>query len=273
MNKPPAFQFYADDFIAGTITLTHAERGLYILALCLQWNQGGVSTDDLSHLAGSTPTARVLQKFEQGEDGLFRNKRLEAERKKQSDYRQAQSNNGKASAKARFNGGSTVVQPATQPDTQPNTNSPSPSPSPIINTHTSECPDAGIPTKAEVLTEADMRGVTRDSALSFFDHHDNNQLWVNQFGRLINWRAKLLTWASKDKTMPKPNAAPQKPAQSVFNLKTIIEAKTEQANALKARWAVETGLDTTWSSQEAKADYNKMRSEIKQLKQQLAAMA
>jgi hypothetical protein len=69
------------------------------------------------------------------------------------------------------------------------------------------------------------------------------------------------------------NAAPQKPAQSVFNLKTIIEAKQDQANALKARWAVETGLGVDWSSDQARADYRKIAGEIKQLKQQLAAMA
>ena len=34
MNKAPAFQFYADDFIGGTITMSHEERGLYVLALC-----------------------------------------------------------------------------------------------------------------------------------------------------------------------------------------------------------------------------------------------
>lgn len=97
-----------------------------------------------------------------------------------------------------------------------------------------------------------------------------------------NWRAYARRckgwWESDGRPMTPPkkgkaNAEPQKPAQSVFSLKTIIEAKQEAANGLKARWAVETGLDTQWSSEEAKADYQKLRGEIKKLKTQLASMA
>jgi uncharacterized protein YdaU (DUF1376 family) len=36
MNKPPAFQFYADDFLGGTIDLTTEEVGAYIRLLCFQ---------------------------------------------------------------------------------------------------------------------------------------------------------------------------------------------------------------------------------------------
>src|SRR6478752_824536 len=49
--KPPAFQFYADDFLGGTLTMTLEERGLYITLLCLQWSKGFVTEDDLSALA------------------------------------------------------------------------------------------------------------------------------------------------------------------------------------------------------------------------------
>ena len=139
--KPPAFQFYADDFLGGTITMSHAERGLYIQALCLQWTQGAIERDDLEALAGSVPVAKVAAKFAVGDDGKLRNARLESERQKQADYRQIQANKGKASAKARLNRGLTAVQPGTQPEVnrkatghpterQPEVNSPSPSPSP-----------------------------------------------------------------------------------------------------------------------------------------------
>ncbi len=50
MNKAPAFQFYADDFIGGTITMSHEERGLYVLALCIQWGQGSLAHDDIERL-------------------------------------------------------------------------------------------------------------------------------------------------------------------------------------------------------------------------------
>ena len=50
-----------------------------------------------------------------------------------------------------------------------------------------------------------MRGITKESAKSFFDHHQNNSLWVNQFNRLIDWRSKLVTWAANDRKIKTTN--------------------------------------------------------------------
>ncbi len=132
MSKPPAFQFYADDFLAGTFSMSNEERGLYITLLCRQWTQGHVTPDEVARL-GSTVVQpsinHVLTKFEPDEAGNLRNARLEGERAKQDAFRSKQSEKGKASAKARLNRGSTVVQPSGAPEGN------SPSPSPIsINT-------------------------------------------------------------------------------------------------------------------------------------------
>ena len=61
-----------------------------------------------------------------------------------------------------------------------------------------------IPTFEEVKQEADIRCIPEASAKVFFDHHQDNSLWLNQFGRLINWRSKLTTWSVNDR-QPKPN--------------------------------------------------------------------
>ncbi len=136
MNRSPAFQFYADDFLAGTFIMSNEEKGLYITLLCRQWTQGHVTEDEVAAL-GSTVVQpslnRVLAKFVKGEDGNLRNARLERERDKQKAFRVQQSEKGKASAKARLNHGSTTVQPRSNPvevRLQPEGNSPSPSPSP-----------------------------------------------------------------------------------------------------------------------------------------------
>jgi uncharacterized protein YdaU (DUF1376 family) len=133
MNKPPAFQFYADDFLSGTMNMTDAEVGLYIRLLCVQWSTGSIPNDDEEIRAYSKrglvePSLnRVKSKFEASPDGLLRNRRLEAERLKQTAYRDRQSEFGRRSAEARLN------QPSTnpQPTHQPKPNSPSPSPSPV----------------------------------------------------------------------------------------------------------------------------------------------
>lgn len=86
--------------------------------------------------------------------------------------------------------------------------SPSSSPSPaLVRTQVLADGDASIPTWAEVKAEADMRAVPEASAKSFFDHHQNNSLWLNQYGRLIDWRSKLRTWANNDRSNPKSNGS------------------------------------------------------------------
>ena len=121
MNQPPAFQFYADDFLGGTIDLTTEEVGAYIRLLCFQWNRGSVpvQADKLKLIAGCDVTEAVKLKFPHG-----KNERLEQERQKQADYREKQRQKGILSGQARFNRGSTVVQPSGEPKG----NSPSPSP-------------------------------------------------------------------------------------------------------------------------------------------------
>jgi uncharacterized protein YdaU (DUF1376 family) len=132
MNKPPAFQFYADDFLAGTFSMSNEERGLYITLLCRQWTQGHVTPEEVARL-GSTVVQpcvnHVLTKFKQDEAGNFKNERMEMERAKQNTFREKQSEKGRRSAQLRFNRGSTVVQPNGEPEA----NSPSPSPSPSPN--------------------------------------------------------------------------------------------------------------------------------------------
>lgn len=136
MSKPPAFQFYPDDFIGGTVALTTVEVGAYVRLLCYQWGQGKIpdAKEAVDRIAGAPVTDQVLSKFPNG-----RNKRLELERKKQKDYREKQRLNGLASGRARrstkpqrpLNGGSTKPEPrVVDVSLEPNTNSPSPSPSP-----------------------------------------------------------------------------------------------------------------------------------------------
>lgn len=139
--KPPAFQFYADDFLAGTITMSHAERGLYIQLLCLQWAQGSVAVQDVEALASGIPTSRVVSKFEQV-DGQLRNRRLELERQKQEEYRQAKASSGRIGAEKRWHNNST---PNGEPIAHPMANgmakdgSPSPSPSPSTTPEVPSC--------------------------------------------------------------------------------------------------------------------------------------
>jgi uncharacterized protein YdaU (DUF1376 family) len=134
--KPPAFQFYPDDFLGGVADMTQAEVGAYILLLCSQWGRGEIPSDPerAALIAKGSVSAHVLAKFPNG-----KNPRLESVRIDQDNYRQQQREKGFASAEARRNKSATTVQPqfnhgstTVQPDRQPNANPPSPSPSPIL---------------------------------------------------------------------------------------------------------------------------------------------
>lgn len=130
MNKPPAFQFYADDFISGTAILTTEETGAYILMLCHQWNTGGVPNDDklikrIAKITQAFDLGLVKSKFELV-DGVLKNSRMEAERMKQFNFRAKQAENG-------AKGGRPNNPSLTQPKPKPNPDLTPPSPSPVSN--------------------------------------------------------------------------------------------------------------------------------------------
>lgn len=132
--RPPAFQFYPDDFIAGTADMTNEEVGAYIRLLCHQWSKGGIPNDPerISRMAGAMPVPSlgyVTSKFRLCPDGCLRNDRLEAERVKQEEFRRIQSEKGKSGAEKRWKNGPGHA-PA-MPALIPNDSSPSPLPSPI----------------------------------------------------------------------------------------------------------------------------------------------
>jgi uncharacterized protein YdaU (DUF1376 family) len=143
-RKAPAFQLYTDDFLAGTLDMSQAEVGQLIRLLCHQWNRGSipVETEKQQRLAGGCVSVDVLAKFDECEDGLLRNIRLESVRTEKGKFLQSQSVKGKLSAEKRrlealerqkqVNQNPTAVEPVLQPDDQPDTqpefNSPSPTP-------------------------------------------------------------------------------------------------------------------------------------------------
>lgn len=110
--RPPAFQFYVDDFLGGTMNFTDAELGLYIRLLCVQWSTGSVPDDDLelaNYGKGTTPVSKVKLKFKKCPDGTLKNNRMEIERKKQNAFRKSRSLNGKLGGRPSKASGKLVV--------------------------------------------------------------------------------------------------------------------------------------------------------------------
>jgi len=122
----PAFQFYVQDFLVGTLELTAEETGGYIRLLCHQWDKEGLPNDDkkLMQLAGvkSKTLQTIKEKFIVCEDGLLRNVRLEKEREKQVLWKQKSAEAGKKSGETRR---TKMNQPSilVHQNSEPNTNS------------------------------------------------------------------------------------------------------------------------------------------------------
>jgi len=89
MSKDPAFLFYSSDFLTGVSDLTLDERGQYITLLCLQHQKGHLS-DKVIKIAVGVVSPDVLAKFQQDDEGLHFNPRLEVEAFKRSEHSRKQ---------------------------------------------------------------------------------------------------------------------------------------------------------------------------------------
>lgn len=126
--KPPAFQFYAAEYLADEHVqlMTLEEEGAYIRLLAFCWREGSIPSDldALSRLckgASTTLLSKVVPRFNRSVENGSRlvHARLETERKKQQEWREKSAQGGKASAHKRKHpkqisieqGGATTGQP------------------------------------------------------------------------------------------------------------------------------------------------------------------
>ena len=92
MPKDPAVLFYTSDFLTGCALMSMAQRGKYITLLCLQHQQGHLSEEDMLDVCGGYDK-KIFSKFEQDEDGLYFNKRMDVESNKRKKYVESRQNN------------------------------------------------------------------------------------------------------------------------------------------------------------------------------------
>ena len=118
----PSFNLYTSNWLAGTLTMSYEEKGLYIDLLAMQWETGHLPPDvRLRRLrVKKSVLCSILERFPVGEDGLRRNQRLEAERSKQRERRDgfrkgAEKTNAKRYGK---NGGGTPPPLDPPPETE-----------------------------------------------------------------------------------------------------------------------------------------------------------
>ncbi len=129
--KPPAFQFYANDWLSSPaiMLMTPAEEGAYIRLLAISWVKGGLPDDDeqlavLSRLGEgwSNGSSTKIRKHFLRRGNKLVNAKQEIVRKKQRQWVSKSRQGGLASAKLRKDkaleseNGSTTLQPPCAPN-------------------------------------------------------------------------------------------------------------------------------------------------------------
>ena len=92
MSKDPAFLFYPNDYLGGTMGMTFEEKGAYIELLMLQFNRGHMTEHMIGHTVGQL-WKNIKDKFIQDSTGLWYNVRLDEEKSKRIAFTQSRRNN------------------------------------------------------------------------------------------------------------------------------------------------------------------------------------
>lgn len=92
MSKDPAFLFYPNDYLGGTMGMTFEEKGAYIELLMLQFNRGHMTEHMIGHTVGQL-WKNIKDKFIQDTTGLWYNVRLDEEKSKRMAFTQSRRNN------------------------------------------------------------------------------------------------------------------------------------------------------------------------------------
>jgi len=96
MAKDPAFLFYPNDWMGGTMGWTFEEKGAYLELLLMQFNRGHMTTHMIGHVLGQNGGqlwVTIQTKFEIDAEGKFFNKRLEEEQNKRKAFTDSRKNN------------------------------------------------------------------------------------------------------------------------------------------------------------------------------------
>lgn len=98
MSSMPYVKFYSESFMTGVSGLTNEECGMYIKLLCLQHQSGHLDERTICLTCGIKSVSEipyVMKKFEQDDDGLYFNSRMEIEIRKAEKYVESRIENGK----------------------------------------------------------------------------------------------------------------------------------------------------------------------------------
>jgi uncharacterized phage protein (TIGR02220 family) len=114
MSKDPAFLFYSQDFVVGTMTMSFEDKGKYITLLCMMHQNGRLSEETIRLLVGNV-SVLLKKKFKIDENGLWYNERLEKEIYKRQRFVDSRRENGKLGGRSKKASGKPNAKPNAKP--------------------------------------------------------------------------------------------------------------------------------------------------------------
>lgn len=94
--KDPAFLFYPNDYIGGTMGMTFEQKGAYMDLLMMQFNRGHMTNHMIGQVLGQTGGQlwdTIKDKFILDDEGRYYNQRLEIEQNKRKQFTDSRKNN------------------------------------------------------------------------------------------------------------------------------------------------------------------------------------
>ena len=142
----------------------------------------------------------------------------------------------------------------------------SPSSSPSSNASSIK---AELPTIESIKLQCAKIGLPDSEGDKFFNFYSSKG-WMVGRTKMKSWTHALTGWRGRwQETAQAKQSAPE----SIFNLRTVMEAKAKLAAELFNRHATETGLGTDWNNPEKRREYVGLKREIKALNERIAGAA
>ena len=189
-SKDPAFLFYSQDFLVGTMTMTYEQRGKYITLLCMQHDKKDVLTQEEIDFVLPNHNEKVLSKFiKKGK--TYYNKRLMKEMDKRKEHSQKQRENAykrwgnqeKDGMQSQCDGNANAV-PLEDEDV-------------IENKNVSKTVKKKKVFKAPTLKQVQEYCKERKNSVDpkkFYDYFTVSN-WVDSKGAKVkNWKQKIISW-------------------------------------------------------------------------------
>jgi hypothetical protein len=152
--------------------------------------------------------------------------------------------------------------------------SPSTSSSPSPSAYTGEPKRAAFkkPETPELELHATKIGLPLTEVAKFQDYYESNGWRVGK-NPMKSWQSSMNNWKRNvDQRKFEPSVATNgKRALTPLDIRTIIQAKREQAATLKNRHCSETAMDSVWNCDDSRGQYFQLMREVKELNQKLGA--